>query len=385
MAFRRIFYGIILLASVAAFIVTDSGVALFVMVCLLALPILSIIGLFIARYRVKLDFSARESCIRGGAIQLDIKVGVHPRFLLGFVKVVAEIENSTFGKTQYTPFTFNDLTYTPHTYEFVSEDSGRIRILMRNLKLIDIFGLFRLTVKCNKFAESFVSPMLYEDISVHIGVNNSNTISGEYSIPIRGQDPTEIFDIRDYAPGDSMKAVHWKLSGKFDSLKTKEFGCTDDHKTLVLVDLSRVRRYGDDATDEQMNAALDIAVSVSNALKKIGYTHSVGWFDDGTFYSREVVDSDSFVQMVDSLMSIKVDKGNSKAMFYLSRDPECAAFTKIIFVAAHVNIDDFKDYGGEAITALTVGTAEEAISAHGIRIIEIPIDNVSVALTDCVL
>lgn len=382
MAWKRIAYAVILLASAAAFIVTDSGVALFVMVCLLALPIISLVALIVARYRVKLDFSARESCIRGGALQLDIKVGVAPRFLVGFVKVATDIENSTFGKTEHTSFTFNDLSYTPHTYEFFSGDSGRIRILMKNIKLVDIFGLFAINIKCQKFAESFVSPMLHDDINVRMGVSGSNAYSGETPVPKRGQDPTEIFDIRDYAAGDSLKAVHWKLSSKFDELKTKEFGSTDDHKTLVLVDFSRT---DDDVTDEQLNTVLDVAVSVSNALKDVGYAHSVGWFDDGVFYGSEVVDNESFVQTVNKLMSIKVKQGNAEVMFYLSRDPECAAFTKIILVAAHVNVDDARAYVGWDVTALAVGAEDGEIDTHGIKIIEIPLDNVHAALADCVL
>lgn len=384
MAWRRVAYALILLAAAAAFIVTDSGISLFVLVCLLVLPVITLVTLIVARYRVKLDFTARESCIRGGAIQLDIKVGVSPRFLAGLVKVAADIENSTFGKTERTHFTFNDLSYTPHTYEFISSDSGRICVRIKNVKLVDIFGLFALSVKSQKFAESFVSPMLYDDIRVRVGESGGGAFSGETPVPRRGQDSTEIFDIRDYAPGDSLKSVHWKLSGKFDALKTKEFGSTDDHKTLVLVDFSR-NSGGVVATDEQLNAVLDVAVSVSNALETTGYAHSVGWFNDGEFYGSEVLDNETFVQMVNKLMSIKVMDGNAEVLFYLARAAECAAFNKVILVAPCINVDDIKNYGGGEITAVVVGTADEQTKAHGINIIEIPIDNVHAALADCVL
>lgn len=384
MVWKRIAYAVILLAAAAAFVVTDSGIALFVMICLIAVPFASLTSLIIVRRRVKFDFSARSSCIRGGAIQLDIKVGVHPRVLVGQVKVVTDIENSTFGKTVRKSFSFHDLSYAPHTYDFVSDDSGRIRVVVKSIKLIDIFGIFAVSVPCAKFSESFVSPKLYDDVRVRIAVNETASFSGDTSVPQRGQDPTEIFDIRDYAAGDSLKAVHWKLSSKFDSLKTKEFGSTYDNKTLVLVDLSRTK--GDKpATDAQLNAVLDVAVSVSNSLKTDGYVHRVGWFNDGVFFSSEVSDNNTFVQMVNELMSIKINDGNAEVMFYLSRTAERSAFTKIILIAASADLDDFKTTVGADLTALSVGYGEAAINERGIKIIDVPCDNICAALTDCVL
>lgn len=384
MAWKRIAYAVILIASAAAFVVTDSAVALFVMICLVAIPLTSLASLIVSKHRVKFDFSARESCIRGGAIQLDIKVGVHPRFLVGSVRVTADIENTTFGKTERKNFSFQDVSYTPHTYDFVSGDSGRIRIKIKSIKIIDIFGIFSVTVPCAKFAESFVSPMLYDDVKVRLAMNATTSLSGETSVPQRGQDPTEIFDIRDYAAGDSLKSVHWKLSSKFDSLKTKEFGSTDDRKTLILVDLSR-EKNGIAATDLQLNSVLDVAVSVSNSLKSEGYAHRVGWFDEGVFFSAEVADNGTFVQMVNELMSIKIKDGNAEVMFYLSRAPECVGFTKIILVAPSVGFDDLNATVGADITALSVGKDSATINEHGIKIIRIPCDDVCAALADCVL
>lgn len=363
---------------------TDSGVALFVMICLVAIPLAALASLIVSKRRVKFDFSARESCIRGGAIQLDIKVGVHPRFLVGSVRVVADIENTTFGKIDRKSFAFHDLSYTAHTYNFVSADSGRIRIKIKSIKIIDIFGIFSVTVPCAKFAESFVSPMLYDNVKVRVGMNATASLSGETSVPQRGQDPSEIFDIRDYVAGDSLKAVHWKLSSKFDSLKTKEFGSTDDRKTLILVDLSRTKN-GITASDAQLNGVLDVAVSVSNSLKTDGYAHRVGWFDEGTFFNAEVVDNGTFVQMVNELMSIKIKDGNAEVMFYLSRAPECAGFTKIILVAPYVGFDDINATVGADVTALSVGEDSATVNEHGMKIIRIPYNNAQAALADCIL
>ncbi|MCM1194711.1 MAG: DUF58 domain-containing protein, partial [Firmicutes bacterium] len=353
MLFRRIFYAITLLASIAAFILTDSGVALFFLICLILFPLTSFVALLFARNRVRFDYETRDSCIRGGSLQITMRVGLRPRVLAGCVKVIAEIENTTFHKTTCRSFVFNDLSYAPHTYDFKSADSGRINVRFKKLQLIDLLGICSLSVKRADFAESIVSPVLYDDIQTHIGIKTRASLSGENSLPQKGNDHSEIFDIRDYVPGDALNSVHWKLSSKFDSLVSKEYGSTDDHHTLILVDMSR-NKENNVASDEQLNAVLDIAVSISDALKMEKYAHSVGWFNDGSFYSSEVSDSDSFVSMVYALMSIKVEEGNTETLFYFSREEACASFTKIIFVTSSVSSAELKEHRGLDMTVLAV-------------------------------
>lgn len=384
MAWKRVIYTVTLLASVAAFIVTDSAIALFVMICVIAMPFASLLMLAVAKRRVKFDFYVRESCIRGGVLELTMKAKITPRLLVGSVKVEMDVENTTFGKIERKYFMFNDLSFAPHVYDYVSADSGRIIVTVKNIKLLDIFGICAANVTCAKYAESFVSPQLYEDINITVGANRSATNSGEMSVPVRGQDPTEIFDIRDYADGDSLRAVHWKLSTKFEELKTKDFGSTDNRKTLILVDLSRTKNDVT-ATDIQLNCVLDVAVSVSSSLKTGGYMHSVGWFNDGVFSCSDVSDNASFVQMVDELMSIKVEDGNAESMFYLSRAPECSGFTKIIYVSASLYFGELKNYIDAEITALSVCDDNETVNVRGVRIVDVPCSDVCGALVGCVL
>lgn len=384
MAWKRVIYAVILLASVTAFIVTDSAIALFFMLSVVAMPIVSLLLLTVAKRRIKFDFYVRESCIRGGALEITMKAKVAPRLLVGFVKVTVDVENTTFSKTERKFFSFNDLSFAPHVYDYVSADSGRIIVTVKNIKLIDIFGICTANVSCAKYAESFVSPKLYEDTNIRIDANGSAAVLGEMSVPVRGQDPTEIFDIRDFADGDSLRSVHWKLSSKLEELKIKEFGSTDNRKTLILVDLSRTKN-DISATDLQLNCVLDVAISVSSSLKTDGYMHSVGWFNDGVFSCSDVSDNASFVQMVDELMSIKVENGNAETMFYLSRSPECAVFTKIIYISASLYFGDLKKYMHADITALAVGDGNVTVNERGIRIVDVPCDDVCAALVGCVL
>ena len=46
--------------------------------------------------------------------------------------------------------------------------------------------------------------------------------SFRYSGSRPGDDPGETFDIREYREGDSIRQIHWKLTGKMDRLIIRE-------------------------------------------------------------------------------------------------------------------------------------------------------------------
>ena len=61
------------------------------------------------------------------------------------------------------------------------------------------------------------------DIRVELDKNMTGASQEEGMIQNRkGNDPSEIFDIREYVPGDDIRSIHWKLSSKTDTLILKE-------------------------------------------------------------------------------------------------------------------------------------------------------------------
>ena len=371
MLWKRLIYAAACALAAAAFIATDSGAALFACVCLLAVPAVSLLMLAIAKRLIKFDFSVRESCIRGGALDITMRAGLSPRFLAGAVKVTVDVENTTFRKSERRVFVFKDLSFAPHSYDFVGADSGRINVRFVNITLFDVFGICSLKIKCSRFAESIVSPVLYDGLRITLGANGSASLTGENSLPRRGGDRSEIFNVRDYVAGDSLHSVHWKLSGKFDTLKSKEYGANDENRTLILADLSRKKTFGE-ASDEQLNCVLDAVVSISASLKDGGEPHCIGWFNGGEYNRAEVFDGDSFVKAVYSLMSIKVAEGNSETLFYASRTKQCSIFTTIIFVAPSVTATELRQFPSADITALAVGERDGELDEGGIKIIDVP-------------
>ncbi|MDP4181678.1 MAG: DUF58 domain-containing protein [Bacillota bacterium] len=75
------------------------------------------------------------------------------------------------------------------------------------------------------------------------------------------EDMTTISDIRNYAYGDSLKKIHWKLTAKSNNLMVKNFQSTTETSALIFLDLHK-NPYSDDINTIVEDKVLEAAVSV---------------------------------------------------------------------------------------------------------------------------
>ena len=87
--------------------------------------------------------------------------------------------------------------------------------------------------------------------------------------PKHGGGFSEIHDMREYRPGDSMRDIHWKLSAKTDKLIVREAQEPDRRYVLLTLDLTGERRDAD--------RKLAILLWVSRWLLEHEAAHFVCW------------------------------------------------------------------------------------------------------------
>lgn len=66
--------------------------------------------------------------------------------------------------------------------------------------------------------------------------------SFRYSGSRPGDDPGETYDIREYRSGDSIRQIHWKLSGKLDDIMIREKSFPVDDTVLILAEAFQAER-----------------------------------------------------------------------------------------------------------------------------------------------
>ena len=78
-------------------------------------------------------------------------------------------------------------------------------------------------------------------------------------------DPFLVSGIRDYAPGDSMRDVHWKASARTGDLKVKTRDYTSDPRVLVIVNIQAAQHQWSDVP-VQLVDMMERAISISATL-----------------------------------------------------------------------------------------------------------------------
>ena len=116
---------------------------------------------------------------------------------------------------------------------------GNVAITVEKVRIYDYLSIFAWTVGKNfKTQNILVLPPLKE---IYLGkdrwYNETNEDSDRFSLYKKGDDPSEIFDIREYAEGDKIQRIHWKLSQKTGSLMVKEGSLPLTKAVNIFVDL----------------------------------------------------------------------------------------------------------------------------------------------------
>lgn len=109
--------------------------------------------------------------------------------------------------------------------KFTMKYAGRYYFYVTEARVYDAIRLFSKKVPVrddNVFVN--VLPTIREiPVEVDPRTRQHMPDSDEYATDRKGEDVSEIYAIREYRPGDSMKAIHWKLSARTKHWMVKEF------------------------------------------------------------------------------------------------------------------------------------------------------------------
>lgn len=230
--------------------------------------------------------------------------------------------------------------------EIKDELCGGIHVLLQNITLTDFTGLIKKNVPAEAEEYVYIMPQLDQLTISQEEINKYDMESYKYSPVKKGNDSSETFGINVYRPGDSIKSIHWKLSGKMDDIIIRELGLPIDNKLMVIVDkaINGVANFD----GKKRSEATQLAVSLSYTFMKMNLPHHIGWFNTrkGHFEVFNVTDEDSiWAYMSDLLTSPYDEKLPSAAAQFIEADTE-KDFSSIALISNHeVDIERLMQYG----------------------------------------
>ena len=278
---NRLCYVLLLLCTSVFFICYNGYLSLYVFALSLLFPVLafffSLPGMLGARVTLGYedrDAGAVRGARKGEAVPLRIRVWNATPCISGRIRARLTVENTLTGQREEEHFTFT-ASSNPQVLEhqLSSPTCGQVVCRLDKLWVSDYLGIFSLPLGRRRRQEAavfFWPSVAGVDLAVQEG--NMPDAQGErYSQRKPGDDPTELFALREYREGDRLSRIHWKLSQKMGKPLVKELGLPIADHLFFLLDLN--------GTGVEADTLLDAFATLSHFLAERETAHRVGYWD----------------------------------------------------------------------------------------------------------
>lgn len=138
----------------------------------------------------------------------------------------------------------------------------------------DFLGLFSKRVKLRAKERLVVMPEEYT-AQVFIGDDTRAYLadSEEYHPSKAGDDPSEIFQIREYHDGDRLQSIHWKMSARCDDWMVREYSLPIHTAVIYFLDSFAAN------TDFDPDVWMEAALAISRGMLEQCCDHYAVWYD----------------------------------------------------------------------------------------------------------
>ncbi len=268
MAKNRLLYLLFLLGAFVFYLYYFAWFSWYLLILAAAFPLLSLIASLPAMVTVKPELICPAAVQRGEPAYLSAVNG--ERFFM-------PAPTYRFRLTMTNAMTGRSVTKKAdlsggRSYRTILDTShcGACTCSIQKGYVYDYLGLFRFPVSTPKSAEMLVMPTEKEIVP------NPNPGLMQYKTyhPKAGGGFSEIHDMRQYRPGDSMRDIHWKLSSKLDDLIVREAQEPDRRQVVVSFDFS--------GTADMLDSTLDQLKWLSGRLTKLDTEHDLIYLDPET-------------------------------------------------------------------------------------------------------
>ena len=230
------------------------------MIVVLALPFIELAYVLIGRVSVSASFSCgKPAAEKNEPVPISVKIENKAILPLPFVEaeLILPDENSLHSSVLAVAAPLP----ARGTYSYGRSVSfpykGEYECGVHDLYVSSLFRFFRAKKTVNKKTSVLVLPRRLDmEPGTKRYVGETSASSND---PVSGSDSAEITEIKEYRPGDPMRNIHWKLSGKAQELMTKHFGSENGMNTAVIAD-------GGDCFSADVTAARDMNEYCADAV-----------------------------------------------------------------------------------------------------------------------
>lgn len=249
-----------------------------VAIALFLLPLFSFGLNHAVRKKLSLSLMLPTTAEKNGQIFITLKLHCGSRLPHGKVLCRLRIRNELTGEESETSLTLPSAGAVVRVCH-----CGYVRVTVIKASVLDVCGLLPLRFPTKAHAGISVLPEL---LPPKLLLTLPPPADGADYAPNRsGWDYSEIRQLREYQPGDSLRAVHWKLSGKLERLIVRDASLPATRSLLVYWDKNG-------AAPEDTDVLADAVASLCQALCEEGIAFHLGWNEKQRFEVREINSSE---------------------------------------------------------------------------------------------
>lgn len=378
----KILYGVMLLAAAAAFIYANSVASMLLLILMIVLPV--IIKLTVMNNAGSIDIKCfmSDACVAGSAAK-PLTITVENRNLLpmGNIEIELEYTNHMFSDKYEEKVSLCGVG-RKQSFELPlkADRCGRSEIEVKQVYCSDFLNIMRGKVDFYWKKRYTVYPNL-PDIQLHAQKLLTAEFGGQnYDRSRRGNDNSEVFQVREYEAGDSLSAAHWKLSAKMDNIIIREWSRPNNFRLLVLFDLISNDIKGNALSFDVQAAIMGLTASVSRELSYQGIGHNVEMLNSGTVLDMSIHQSGDSAVLLDEMMSIVIPENNESLINEMLANNIQNTYSKLVYIGPKANAAMLREFSAYMdVTAIAVSEEGKPLydRSGGYSVYTIPAKNIS--------
>ena len=343
MTLIKIIYLAILLATGLFVILYVDSLALLWFLVMCFIPVVLFLTLLLARIFTKITVEVPTT-------QATVNEKINIRFCvknmslitLAGAKVRISYRNLYTDFTEKSEFIFpiNAMSKKHFNYELCSSHVGVIKLKIKDIILYDFFKLFSIKIKLHKEVNVSFLPKIHPtfiDIRRNEHFNSESNVNTNSQ---KGDDPSDISNIREFSPGDKLNRIHWKLSSKNETLMVKEYSQPIYNNVLLLLELAAPNNNNE---LEFLDIITSITASLSWNFCQNKTPHSIAWFDKkhSHFYCKKVINLYDMYSVLSLIISSYSD--NERASFKEFKNNK-KPYSHVVYLSCEIDKDTFTSF-----------------------------------------
>ena len=339
---EKIIFFVILGLLLAVFLLTGQGWIAVVLSVMLFYLLIAILLFLLTGRKLEISLSCEEEVVKDQEAELKVLLKNQSVIPVTRCDLVLQMENQLNGESSRETLRGGILPKKTRIFQLTAKENhcGMVKSRVISARICDPIGLFSRKLSIgSKSCECLVMPNLF-----HTGIRieemeHYDMESFRYADAKVGTDSSETVSIREYAEGDSVRAIHWKLSAKTGDIMIKEYGYPVDSRTVLIADK---RKTADLSTADQIDKLTEFTLSTSLTLTEQEAHHVLGWYDADAseFVCRSVQTADDLYEAIpDFLRASFVTEGADPALRFLESGAE-PGISGFLYITQNPSVED---------------------------------------------